>query len=222
MLSNGRDEEIDHLLAEGRLAGPTKDRIFDAVIERVGAPAPSEDRGTEGRRPRSWRFWTGGLLVLAGAAAVWLLVPRSATHDLGTDFRPKGPASPGARPQLDAVCAGASLAACPVGATLVLGVSEGEGGFLAAYAEPERAAGSPGGERIWYFSKEGESPRLAPGDGAQAARKAIRIGAEHLPGDYQVHLFLTRSPLGRAQLLALEKKPDVIASRRLSMRVVRP
>lgn len=230
MLDKSSDEHIDHLLAEGRLAGPTKDRILDAVLQRVGgAPEPGREAGEEARQknpasePRDrrwWRFWTGGLVVLAGATAAWLLVPRTASVDLRGELRPKGPIAADPAIKLEAVCSGAALAACPLGATLVFGVSDGGGGFLAAYAEPHPGVGT--GERIWYFSKEGESPRLAAGEGAHAATKAIRVGPEHAPGDYQLHLFLTRTPLTRAQLLAAQRGADVIASDTVDLRVVKP
>lgn len=225
MLDPSADDHIDHLLAEGRLAGPTKDRILNTVLERVERSSDAREAGDETRARGRWRFWTGGFVLLAGAAAAWLLIPRSPGVDLDGGLRPKGPIATNPTPKLDVVCSGAALGACPVGGTLVFGVSDGDGGFLAAYAEPGAGVGT--GERIWYFSKEGESPRLAAGDGAHAATRAIRVGPEHAPGDYQLHLFLTRTPLGRAQLLAAKAGgagpgADVIARRDLALRVVKP
>jgi hypothetical protein len=90
-------------------------------------------------------------------------------------------------------------------------------GALSAYAEPL----DPGLERIWYFSAEGESPRLTVGGGTGVAARAARIGPEHVPGHYRIHVFLTAAPAAQTALLA-GAPHDAIASRELDLRVTAP
>jgi len=200
------DEDLDALLGGGRLSGPARDRIFDKVADEVAREA----------RPRTRRrVWTFSLAA-AGAVAVAVLAPRILTRDDG-GLRPKG--QPGAVSlQLDVACVGGTLAACPQGATLMFGASGPQGGgVLSAYAEPL----DPGLERIWYFSAEGESPRLTVGDAAGVAQRAVRIGPEHAPGHYRVHVFLTQAPVAQAVLRA-GGGPDPIARRVVDLQVRAP
>jgi hypothetical protein len=198
------DDDLDALLAHGRLSGAVRDRIFDRVAGEAGA----------GRRPGIvWGGrWSLGLGALAAAAAIVLVaIPRE--HAPPDALRAKGEGVPAVT--LEVSCPGGTLAACPVGATLLFG-AEGTGeGFLAAYAQPR-----PAGERVWYFSADGESPMLRPMGGLQAASRAVRLGAEHAPGPYVLHLFLSRSPLTREALLAGPPRGDVIVSREVSLTVV--
>jgi hypothetical protein len=106
------------------------------------------------------------------------------------------------------------LSACPVGSRLLFAVEGAGTGYLAAYADPAR-----GGERIWYFSRDSQSPALAPVAGTQVAPKAILLGTEHPPGDYLVQVLVTSEPLSRAQLA---RSPATIARRQFSLRVVPP
>ena len=190
------DDELDMMLAEGRLGGAAKERVFDAVVSRV------QPR----RRPFTLRAFLAAGLLAGGAAAALLLVPRT-----GNDFSAKGGAGAGA-PALEISCAGGSLDACPVGSRLIFGVEGATSGYLAAYADP-----AGGGERIWYFSADGQSPALAPVAGTQVARKAILLGHEHVLGDYLVHVLVTARPLSRAEL---GQVPAVIAQRQFSLHVV--
>jgi hypothetical protein len=197
------DDDLDNLLAQGKLSGAVRDRIFEQVAESAGA------------RRRFAPAWAGragvGLGALAAAAAIALVViPRD--HTAPDALRAKGPTVPAVT--LEASCRGGSLAACPVGATLLFAAEGTAQGFLAAYAQQR-----PDGERIWYFSADGESPELRPSGGLQPASRAVRIGAEHAPGPYVLHLFLTRAPLSRAALLAGPSPADVLASREISLTV---
>src|SRR5262252_4186878 len=111
MGSDRSDDEIDSLLAEGRFAAPTRDRVFEGALRDagIGQAAPASRRR---------RLWFASGVSLAAAAAAFVMVPRLVQHDDG--FRAKGGAG-GA--ELDVACAGtgstASLAACPLGSTLV-------------------------------------------------------------------------------------------------------
>ena len=198
------DDDLDVLLAGGRLSGPARDRIFDKVAAEVAREA----------RPRAQRrVWTFAM-VAAGAAAVLIVAPRLLTTRAPDGFRAKGgPGAPGL--QLDVACIGGTLAACPSGATLTFGAAGAAGsGFLSAYAEPLESSH----ERIWYFSAEGESPLLTVGDGTEVARRAIRVGPEHAAGRYRVHVFLTPAPVSQAVLLA-GGPPDAIARLTVDLQV---
>jgi hypothetical protein len=206
MIDPANDEDLDALLGGGRLAGPARDRIFDEVADQIARePRP---------RPRRnlWKI----AVVAAGAAAGLILVIRPPTRT--TDrMRAKGDRTP-ATVQLDVACIGGTLDACPWGATLMLGASGARGvGVLSAYAEPLVR----GRERVWYFSAEGESPRLDVQGGTGVAQRAVRVGPEHLPGRYRVHVFLTRAPVARALLLS-GGPHDSIASREINLRVIAP
>jgi hypothetical protein len=205
------DEEIDVLLGQGRVAPSVKDRVFDQVIADLARQEP---------RRRARAPLLVGLFAVAGAAALLLLVPRPS--DFG--FRRKGAGSEGATGMpVQIACVGGTLATCPVGATLLFSF-QGEGsGFLAAYAQPRTG----GGERIWYFSGDGESPRLAAGNDTTVAPRAIRIGPEHAPGEYTVRLFFTRAPVARSLLTGADARTiseeDLVAPvAEVSLRVVAP
>jgi hypothetical protein len=212
MAARPSDDEIDMLLGEGRVTAPAQERIFDRALRDAGV-------GAAPPRRRGFRFsFAAGLSLALGAAAV-MIVPRLA-HRQDAGFRAKGAASLGAGPELDVSCiadgAAAALAACPAGARLVFSVSGNTaGGYLAAYAEPRA-----GGERIWYFSAEGQSPPLPTATGTVALGQAIRLGPEHAPGDYRISLYVTRVPLPRAALLAGSRPDAVLASREVALRVV--
>jgi hypothetical protein len=210
MTAERSDDEIDALLAGGRLGGSVRDRVFGVVAEQVGA------RPATAARPRSWPRWTFALGTLAvGVAAVALLVvPRDRALDDG--MRAKG-SSTGVAPALELSCAGGSLAACPIGSTLLFAVGEGQEGFLSAYAEPR-----PAGERVWYFSAEGAAPAVHASPGLQGAAKAIRVGPEHAPGAYVVRIFLARTPLRREVLLAGPPAADLVATRDVPLTIVEP
>ena len=206
MIDPSSDEELDAVLGGGRLSGPARDRVFDTVAATVAR---------EPRR-RVPRYVWSLAMVAAGAAAAVVVAPRLWPRE-GECLCAKGDQEP-VTVQLDVVCSGGTLAACPQDATLTFGVSGGPAdGVLSAYAEPVDA----GLERVWYFSAEGESPRLTVGGGTEVARRAVRLGPEHLPGHYRVHLFLTRTPASAAVLLAGSAR-DQIASRQVDLTVSAP
>jgi len=205
------DPEVDALLGEGHLTGPAKDRVLDHVLAAAGR-----------RPPGRWRplSLAVGAAALAGAAALVLLVARPA--DRGDGLRAKGAANDGASVALSLSCSGGTLAACPRGATLIFGAGAAgrdEDGFLTAYADPR--GGSPGRERIWYFSADTESPHVRVGASTEPFSRSIRIGPEHEPGEYTVHVLVTRAPQARAVLLG-GAASGVIARRDFVLRVDGP
>lgn len=203
MASESSDAELDALLARGRLAGPTRDEIFGKVVEKVRAQEPRKD-------PWARRVVFGLVGAAAVATAAVVIVP---ARLLAPDaFRSKG--APGDGIALDLACQGGSLDACPVGSTLIFGVNGETDGFLAAYAEPRG-----GGERIWYFSSDSEAPRVHAEGGTTALRRAVRIGDEHWPGQYVVHLVLSRAPLGRAAAIS-GGGVDVLSRREVVLHVM--
>jgi hypothetical protein len=197
------DEDLDALLARGKLGAGVRDRILESVLD--GLPV-----GPAKRRPWVWRVPVA-LGTLAAATAVFLVVaPRLIDHR--QDLRAKG--APGAGVELDVACPAAALEACPQGATLVFGVGGQADGFLSAYAEPR-----DGGERVWYFSADAESPRVHAVGATTPLSRAIRVGAEHTTGVYVVHVLLTREALTRAELVAGPAAAGVVARRDFELRV---
>ena len=177
------DEELDRLLARGKLGGPTRERVLERVLDRV-APRPSA---------RRWA-WASGI-ALASAAAVLLLV-RPGAHD---GFTAKGGAvDNGAR--VEATCLDGSASRCPSGGTLVFRVERADaGGFLVAYAIRE---GAPDDARIWYFpSDDGVLPELRRQSAPQVITRGVRLGPEHAPARYVVHTAIAARRLSRAEVL---------------------
>jgi hypothetical protein len=102
-------------------------------------------------------------------------------------------------PALEVRCDDGTLTACPSSSKLVFIVSgERTSGFLSAYAEPLDA----GGELVWYFSREAQSPRLVGvSDGTRVFDRAVKLSGSHRPGRYRIHAFLAPRPLSRAEML---------------------
>jgi hypothetical protein len=194
------DRQIDSLLARGDLSGAESDRILENVLNR------------RAHRPL-WRRLlvpAGGSLTLA-TAAVLLLVAGPWSGRKTEEFSARGTGV--AHDDLDVACMNGSRFACPRGSTLLFAAREGApSGYLAAWAEPAR-----GGERIWYFSAEGEVSRIAPpATGTQPLSRGIRIGPEHSPGEYRVHLVVSATPLGKAELLSASP-PGVLLRQELTL-----
>ncbi len=170
------DDELDRLLARGRLGGPARDRILAGALARA---APRR------RWPRRI-LWLAPALAAAAVLLLWLR-PRDG------GFRVRG----GGGPSLEVACSDGRAGACPRGGTLVFRVDGArEGGYLAAWATP-----AAGGERIWYFpAADGSAPAVAAQAGAQVVPLGARLGPSQPPGDYQVHLLLARRPLARAEV----------------------
>jgi hypothetical protein len=204
------DRDIDALLAQGRLSGPEADRILEHVLDRTA-------RG--GTTRRLWWPLTAGFGLAAATAALLLIGPMAQRE--GEGFTPRGGAA-GATglpaTDLDVACLGASLTACPRGSTLLFAVQSGApAGYLAAWAEP-----AGGGERVWYFSADGEAPAVARSTaGTQPLSRGVRVGPEHAAGSYVVHVVLSEQPLTKAALLG-PNPPGVVALHTLALDVVEP
>jgi len=119
---------------------------------------------------------------------------------------------------VEVACLGAQLAACPRGATLLFAARTGApAGYLAAWAEP-----ATGGQRIWYFSADEETPRVdAAIAGTRPLSRGVRIGPEHAPGRYRVHVVLSAQPLSKAALTGATP-PAVKAADEIPLTIVEP
>jgi hypothetical protein len=197
--------ELDRLLADGELSGPEADAIFDRVYEQVA-------RTERVVRPKRVAF------VIAGcAAAAAVLLQLRTTLDGPDEFAARGGS---AATVLEAICSEGSLDACPTTAKLAfLAAGDGTTGFLSAYAEPLDP--SAGAERVWYFSRETESPQLTAGaDGTRVFERAVRLTGTHRTGRYRVHAFLADHPLGRDDMLGAVSRKGVLASVQIDLTVV--
>ena len=195
------DPSVDALLTPHALSGSEREQLLDHVLDRV---SPIRERFQ--RR----RFAFVAIGIAACAAALGLTLNPSAGKDGA--FRSRG-STEGVRVEL--VCSGGTLAACPRGSHLLFVESTGGGsGYLAAYAEP-----TGGGERIWYFSGEGQSPAITPAVGLKPLDIAIEVGPEHRPGHYSVHVVLAARPLSRAEILRGDTGP-ILASQTTEFEVV--
>ena len=184
------DDDLDRLLARGGLGGPARERIFEKVAAAVTTEAPSRAPAVERRPAWSPRRWLLTLAVAAGgAAAALVLVVPPGERSGGDGWTARGAARPAVA--LDVACLEGTMQACPTGSTLVFSaLGDAGAGYLTAHAQPRG-----GGTRIWYFSGQGDSPRLAPSaGGTRPATRGIRLGAEHQPGDYVVHIALSSGP----------------------------
>ena len=190
------DARLDQLLARGSLGGPQYDEIFERVIERTGARAPT--------RRRIWRWSWVAVAALAPAIAL-LLVHRSGDEAL----RSKGP--PGqANAAVDISCGPSAARACRAGDVLMFTVNAAvASGYLGAFAE---RLDDTHHERIWYFSEATTAPPLVrPATGTVVVPQGIRIGPEHRPGRYRVTAWIASQPLDGGQIDGAA--PDVIRSR---------
>jgi hypothetical protein len=203
----GTDDEIDFLLSKGRLSGVQRDAVLQNVLRSSRPSRPMF-------RPFSLTLFTGALV---GAAALVLWVK---TDHPSSELRAKGGTGASSTAlSVELTCGAgpaerASQPRCPAGSKLLFTVNGAvERGHLSAFSEP-----AGGGERIWYFSAETGAPTVEPRPETQVLSEAVRIGTDHPPGDYLVHLFVTRRPLSRAELLAAPTG-DVLAEARLRMTV---
>jgi hypothetical protein len=174
-------DDLDRLLARGRLSGPQRERILDRVLEATARPG----------RLRLKHVIVAAPLVAAAAALV--LVSR---QDEAPSFSPKGDKSS----TIETTCSGGLLSACPIGSKLVFrfdGVSEPA--YVQAYATP-----SPpnAGDRIWYFPTSAvPAPQLTAHAESEVLQKGVLIGPEHSAGGYRITLVLSARPLTRDELL---------------------
>lgn len=192
------DDELDFLLARGRMSGATRERVLLAVTE---ATRPS--------RPLRWIARAGlAGASLALAAAVLLRLGAGPQHEA---FRAKGEGLTSTA--VDVLCVESGTATCRVGETLVFRLDEqASAGYLAAYATTDRE----GGEPIWYFPEaDGSTPEILPRAGAQVVPRGIRLGPEHRSGRYVVRVIVARRPLTRAAALDVGNADVLLRSSRV-------
>jgi hypothetical protein len=174
------------LLSGGNLSGEQREEHLARVLAGVREEAPA--------RWRRALAWAGASTVLVGAAA-FLLFVRPATE---SGLRAKG----GEVPIVRIDCQPGGMDGCRPGGTLMFAVEGARpDARLAAYAEPMN-----GGERVWYFSGDRESPAIGDQTSDGVLRRGIRLGPEHRPGSYRVFVLLTEEPLSRGQLLELVRE----------------
>jgi hypothetical protein len=182
-MTDPSDEELDRLLARGRLSAPGRERVLGRVLE---ATAPKKSRAAS---------WAGVFaFVSAGAVLATLLLVRGRPDG---SFTPKGGAV-AATPRVEVSCIDGDPSRCAVGSTLVFRAEDCEaGGYLAAFAERAGAK-----ERIWYFpsSNDPTLPPIAPKAEPQVLTRGARIGPEHTPGPYVVTLILVKRPMTRDEI----------------------
>jgi hypothetical protein len=173
-----KNEDLDRLLARGRLPASARERILTAALAR-------------NRRQPWWRraraaWW--GPVALGAAAAVAVLVPRIG-HDTGIGFRSKGLAP--AAGSLSILCETGAADRCKSGQLLLFRV---EGlrapGYLTARA---RRIGASPGEIVLLPRADGSPVLVSPQPTPQVLGSAIRLGGDLLPGHYEVVLSLSGS-----------------------------
>src|SRR5262245_44928921 len=101
------DDEVDTLLAQGRLGGAAKDRVFEGALRDAGVTGAP-------RRARWRRLSLAAAASLAVGAAALIVVPRLSRDDGA--LRAKG--APGAALEFEVACdpaQGGALDACPAG-----------------------------------------------------------------------------------------------------------
>jgi hypothetical protein len=203
-VSDGRDddESVRFLLSGGRLSGAERERILARALRASGPGAAGPAPATRGRR---WLALAVAALVPAAAALI-LLVPR-AGRDAGEreGARAKGPAAGAA---LQARCPEREPGRCRQGDRLLFEIDGApRGGLLAAYAE------GSAGERVWYFpAADGHLAAVPAAPGHAVVGEAVRLGGEHAPGRYTVHLYLLDHPADRAALLEGRARPSATAA----------
>ncbi len=184
--------QLDRLLADGELSGPEADAIFDRVYASVAAAEPR-------RLPSGSWSWMRAVVWGSGAIgaciAILFMLPSSTPGSNQLTARGLETHAPA----LEVRCDGGTLTSCPSSSKLVFIVSgEHTSGFLSAYAEPLDA----GGERVWYFSREAESPRLVGvSDGTRVFDRAVKLGGSHRPGRYRIYAFVAPQPLSHGEML---------------------
>jgi hypothetical protein len=191
-MTDPSEDELDRLLARGRMGGPARERVLGRVLETT---APRKARMAS---------WAGVLaFVSAGAVAATVLLVRGHPDD---SFTSKG-GSAAVTPRVEVSCIDGDPSRCAMGSTLVFRAEDCEaGGYLAAFAE---RSGST--ERLWYFpsSNDPTLPSIAAKAEPQVLPRGARIGPEHTPGRYVVTMILAKRQLTRDQIVDATS-PDLL------------
>jgi hypothetical protein len=197
------DGSIRFLLAGGRLAGADHDRILSR-IRREASPR------------RRWGWWLAGFGATFSAAAAALVIAvglRHAAPDAGAPGGLTAKGEPASAARLEARCPGRPRGSCRIGDKLIFEVEGAtRAGLLAAYAE------QASGEKIWYFpTRDGHLAEVPANAGVSVVAEAARIGVEHAPGRYTLHLYVLDHAVDRAALSSGKAGPR--AERTLALEV---
>jgi len=179
------DDTLHMLLAGEKLSGAQREQILGDVLAQRAKPPFARIAA-----------WSAAVLVPAAAALVLFLVVRNPHVDgssSGDALTGKG--ASGA--VLRARCADRPEARCVRGDKLIFEVDgDAEGGLLASYAD------GPAG-RIWYFpSADGHLASVPAAPGLKIVRELARIGDEHRPGRYTLHILLLERPATQREIVA--------------------
>lgn len=180
------DRDLDRLLGCGRISGPERERILASVQRHPAVAGPWRSMARlAARQP-----------VMAAAAVVALVLGAMlAQRQVAMQPPPMQARGAGSAPlyAAQAMCE----RGCRVGANLMFRVEGAEGpAWVAAYAE------GPDGRRIWYFPDDsGVLLHVNGGAAPVFLDRAVRLGTEHPPGAYDVHVVFLNQPLSRGELL---------------------
>jgi hypothetical protein len=193
-------DQLDVLLGRGDTAGPGREQVLAAALERARI----------GSRQRDLRTLFLGLVPAFVGAGVVLLAIRTQPDSA---FTARG-AALARTPQLQVACSATQSERCPRGARLLFRVADvSQAGYLAAYAENER------GERIWFLPQPGQPMAAVPAQaGTQVLAQAAQLTDAVPTGRYQVHLLLSRTPLERERVL-VPAPTDVLAHTQTSLEI---
>jgi hypothetical protein len=214
------DADVEALLARPQPSHSRRERVLGNVLAAVAKQQPaSVEQPARGARPTAarpwWRRWPA-VTALTGAAAAGVLAVVVGARPADDGWRSRGGSSDGngGSPSIEVGCSLGGLDRCPANSTLIFRVHETTGGYLFAYAD--RAAG--GRQPIWYFTGLA-LPGAAPGTGPVALRQGVRLGPEHTPGTYDVHLVVTRTRLAAGDL-ATAPRAEVVSRQTVRLVVV--
>lgn len=170
-------------------------------------------------RQRTLAAVLGGILSLSGAAAaIAFFLPLASHPPDNEEFATRGPTDRSPALRLACIAADTSEVPCRVGGTLTFEVSKvpETARFFAAFAR------RPDGAVLWYFPEPaGRSMELKPTP--HLLSQAVRLGAPHVPGDYEVFAVFSSEPMTRAEIKAAlgtnltPTGPVVLVKRRLSL-----
>jgi hypothetical protein len=180
-----RDDRLDGLLARGRLAGPVRERVLQAVLR-------------EGRATRPW--YAHRLLAIASPAfaAAAVVAVALTLRPSGRDMRSKGSASRSA-PHVSLECTRGTGDVCSrEGMLLFLVQGIRQRSYMAAFAVPRG-----GGERIWFFPSGPGSvePLIEPDAAPQLLRQGVKL-ASVPEGTYEVRVVLGSRAISEDQAIA--------------------
>lgn len=204
------DPDLESLLARGHLPDKRRERIIGNVLANLSgetvAAGARRRRGLFGRRP--WRLSYPLLATVVTAALVLVRFHQSPSVSEG-DFQSRGGGGSSSAGSLEVDCSGGPLERCPIGSTLLFrthyrGASPA---YLVAYAESQ----TPGRERIWYLSGS-DAPEISASGAPVVVGRGVRLGPEHRPGRYLVHLLVLDRRLDSASVVRLSAGTPLVST----------